>query len=111
MAYADTYVLAKEEQIIQRLTVACAEVARDVFVEAGTVANHDVRLAMVSYAGPRGADFRRFAEEIALLLLFLNPTLAVSSTDAALKTAVAGLWTVYAQILTAKGLITLPAAA
>lgn len=105
MAYVDTYRLMGEEQLLQRLTVACAEVARDVFVEAGTVANHAERLLMVPYAGPRSADFRRFAEEIALLLLFLNPTLGTASTDAQLKTAVANLWTVYAQILIAKGLI------
>lgn len=105
--YAGTYVLAREEQILQRLTVACADVARDVFVEAAGVANHDVRLAMVPYAGPSTADFRRFAQELALILLFLNPTLGVASTDVQLKTAVAAIWTTYSQILIAKGTIKL----
>ena len=105
MAYQDTYALAKEEQLLQRLSVASADVARDVFVEGAGVANHDVRVAMVPYAGPRTADWRRFAQEIALLLLFLNSTLDVDSTDTELKAAVAGLWTVYAQILIAKGLV------
>lgn len=106
MSYQSTYDMVREEQIVQRLTVAVAEVARDVFIEPIGTANHDVRIAMVPYAGPRTSDFRRFAEEIALILLFLNPTLTVASTDAQLKTAVTGLWTTYAQILIAKGLIT-----
>ena len=105
MAYTDIWTLAKEEQLLQRLAVAVAETARDVFVEGAGVANHDIRTAMVPYAGPRTADWRRFAQEIALLLLFLNPTLSLESTDEQLQTAVAGLWTVYAQILIAKGLI------
>lgn len=110
MAYVEIYKMAGEEQLLQRLTVACAEVARDVFVEADTVADHATRLLMVPYAGPRTSDFRRFAEEISLLLLFLNPTLGAASTDVQLKTAVANLWTVYAQILIAKGLIQAQAA-
>jgi len=110
MAYVDTYRLMGEEQLLQRLTVAVAEVARDVFVEPVGTADHATRLLMVPYAGPRTSDFRRFAEEVALLLLFLNPTLTAASTDAQLKTAVANLWTVYAQILQAKGLITAPGA-
>jgi len=108
MSYQSVYELAKEEQLLQRLAVASAEVARDVFVEGAGVPNHDVRVLMVPYAGPRTADWRRFAQEIALLLLFLNPTLAVDSTDAELLAAVAGLWTVYAQILISKGTLTLP---
>ena len=108
MSYQSVYELAKEEQLLQRLAVASAEVARDVFVEPAGTANHDVRALLVPYAGPRTADWRRFAQEIALLLLFLNPTLAVDSTDAELKAAVAGLWTVYAQILVQKGTLTLP---
>ena len=108
MSYQTVYELAKEEQLLQRLAVASAEVARDVFVEGAGVANHDVRALLVPYAGPRTADWRRFAQEIALLLLFLNPTLDVDSLDPELKAAVAGLWTVYAQILIEKGLITVP---
>ena len=72
MSYQTVYELAKEEQLLQRLAVASAEVARDVFVEGAGVANHDVRALLVPYAGPRTADWRRFAQEIALLLLFLN---------------------------------------
>jgi len=102
MAYIDVYTTAKEEQFLQRLSVAAAEAARDVFVD-GTASAIDK--AMVPYAGPRTADWRRFAEEIALLLLFLNPALDGESSDANLLDAVAGLWSVYAQILVAKGLI------
>ena len=108
MSYQSVYELAKEEQLLQRLAVASAEVARDVFVEGAGVANHDVRALLVPYAGPRTADWRRFAQEIALLLLFLNPTLDVDSLDPELKTAVGNLWTVYAQILVEKGTLTLP---
>jgi len=108
MSYQSVYELAKEEQLLQRLAVASAEVARDVFVEGAGVANHDVRALLVPYAGPRTADWKRFATEIALLLLFLNPALTVDSTDAQLKTAVGNLWTVYAQILVEKGTLTLP---
>ena len=108
MSYQSVYELAKEEQLLQRLAVASAEVARDVFVEGAGVANHDVRVAMVSYAGPSTSNWRRFAQEIALLLLFLNPTLTVDSLDSELLAAVAALWTVYAQILVEKGTLTLP---
>lgn len=106
MSYQSTYDLVREEQIIQRLTVAVAEVARDVFIENPATANHDVRIALVNYASPRFRDFRSFAEEMTLLLLFLNPTLSVASTDAELKTAVTNLWTTYAMLLQSKGLIT-----
>jgi hypothetical protein len=105
-SYTDTFRMAGETQFIQALTVACADVAKDVFVEAVGVADHATRLAMVPYAGPRTSDFLRFAQEISLLLLFLNPTLVATSTDAQIKTAVAGLWTTYAKILVAKKLIT-----
>ena len=90
---------------ICEITVAVADVARDVFVADSGVADHAERVAMVPFAGPRTADWQRFSREIALLLLFLNPSVDVESTDAELKTAIAGLWTVYAQILVAKGLI------
>ena len=105
MSYQSIFELAKEEQLLQRLAVAVADVAADVYTE-GAVPNHDVRLAMVSYAGPSTQDWRRFAQEIALLLLFLNQSITVSSTDAQLKTAVADIWTVYAGILIQKGVIT-----
>jgi len=105
MSYQSTYALSREEQIIQRLSVAAADVARDVFVEDAGTPQHDVRIAMVPYVGPRTQDFLRFAREVALILLLLNPALAVESTDEDYKTALASLWTVYAQILEAKGLI------
>lgn len=108
MAYKDTYLAMSEEQIIRAITIAAADVARDVFVEAGATPNHDVRLALVSYAGPRTSDFQNFAKELALVLLVLNPTLGAASLDSAFKTAVAGVWTAYAQLLQARGLIVLP---
>lgn len=40
MAYTNVYVAMHEEQIIQRLTIAVADVARDVYVEAPATANH-----------------------------------------------------------------------
>lgn len=111
MAYVDVFQAMTEEQILQRLTIAVADVARDVYVEAPTEPSHDLRLALVAYAGQRTADFRRFAEEVALLILLLNPTLGVASSDGDIKTAVAALWTVYAGLLQAKGLIAVEAAA
>jgi len=108
MAYKDTYVAMQEEQIIRAITIAAADVARDVFVEAGNTANHDVRLALVAYAGPRTNDFQSFAKEIALILLVLTPSLTAASADSAFKAAVANIWTPYAQLLQARGLITVP---
>lgn len=109
MAYADTYLAMQEEQILRKLTVGASDVARDVFAEGTGVANHDVRLALVSYAGPRTSDFQNFAREVALICLVLNPSLTAASADTAFKTAVAGIWTAYAQLMQAKGTITVPA--
>ena len=105
MTYAEIFTTATEEQLLQPLAVAIAAVAKDVFLEGIGVPNHDVRLAMVSYAGPSTRDWYNFAQQIALLLLFLNPTITASSTDEQLKTAVEGIWTVYARILVQKGVI------
>lgn len=109
MSYTEVYVATHEEQLLQRLTVAAAEMARDVFIEDASTPNHDARLAMVSYAGPRTAEFRRFAQEIALIVLVLNPTLGVDSADQDYYDAVSSIWTAYAQLLAAKGSITVAA--
>lgn len=103
MAYEDIYRLQSEELVLRPLTVAVAAVAKDVFTEDAGVPAHDVRLALVNYAGPRTAEFRRFAQEIALIILVLNPTLNAGSTDEDYYDAVSGIWTAYAQLLVAKG--------
>lgn len=106
MAYKDLYHLAHDPQLTQRLVPAVAQVCTNVFTEAVGTANHANRVALVNYAGPRLEDFSRFAQEIALLLLVLNPTLGVASTDADLVTALTGVWNAYANIMVAKGLVT-----
>lgn len=106
MAYKDLYTLAHDPQLTQRLVPAVAQVCTDVYTEAVGTANHANRVALVNYAGPRLADFQRFAEEIALLLLVLNPTLTVAATDAQLVTALGAVWNAYANIMVAKGLAT-----
>lgn len=106
MAYEDIYRLQSEELVLRPLTVAVASVAKDVFTEDAQTPAHDVRMALVNYAGPRTAEFRRFAQEIALIVLVLNPTLGVDSADQAYYDAVSGIWTAYAQLLAAKGSIT-----
>lgn len=106
MSYLSTYVDTQEEQILRKITVAAADVARDVFAEAGNTASHAERIALVSHAGPRTQDFVSFAKEIVLVLLVLNTSLTAASTDPTYKTAVAAVWTAYAQLLIAKGTIT-----
>ena len=107
MAYKDTHALMVDEQLLERLTVACADVARDVFAETVNVPSasvYNIRRAMIAYAGPSSQDFRRFAREIALVVLVVGGV-TLASNDAALKTAVANLWTTYARILERKGVI------
>jgi hypothetical protein len=111
MAYRDTYKLMVDEQLIEKLTVACADVARDVYAEATNVPNYEIRRALIAYAGPGTSNFRNFAKELALVLLVVNATLTLASTDAVLKTAVAALWTTYARILERKGVISEPVVA
>lgn len=109
MPYLNTYHLANDPQLWQRMIPAVAEVAVAVYNEAGTTPQHATRLAMVAYAGPRTSDFLNFAKELALLLCVLNPTLTAASTDAQIKTAIENIWTAYALVLAAKGLITVAA--
>lgn len=105
MAYLDIYRLARDPQLTQRLIPAVAQQCITVWSEGAGVANHDVRLKLVAYAGPRAADFERFAGEIALLLCVLNPSLSVATADAALVQALESVWTAYALILQSKGLL------
>lgn len=109
MAYLDTYTLAHDPQLTQRLVPSVAQQCTNVWVENPVTANHAVRVALVAYAGPRLADFERFAQDVALLLCVLNPALGVQSTDAQLVTALESVWTAYALIMQAKGLITVAA--
>lgn len=108
MAYIDTYRLMRDEQLIERLTVAVADVARDVYGEATNTPSYEIRRSLIAYAGPQTSDFRRFAQEIALVLCVVNSSLTVASTDATIKTAIANLWTTYARILQRKGTISEP---
>lgn len=106
MTYLETYTLARDPQLTQRLVGAVAQQCTNVWVENAATASHAERLALLSYAGPRMADFERFSQEIALLLAVLNPTISVSTADADLVTMLDGVWTAYALIMKAKGLIT-----
>ena len=103
MSYTSNYMLAKDEQLLQQLTGALPDVADDVFVE-GAVADHDLRMALVAHAGPVFSAYRAFAQEMALQLV---TTMAVDldSTDAEMKTAVANIWTAYAQMMEVRGVI------
>lgn len=105
MAYKDIYTLARDPQLWQRLVPSLAQVCTNVYVENPTTANHAERVALVNYVGPRLADFERFAQECALLLCVLNPTLGIETPDATLVTMLTGIWTAYALIMKAKGLI------
>lgn len=105
MAYLDIYRLARDPQLTQRLVPAVAAQCVAVWGEGAGVANHDTRIKLVAYAGPRAADFERFASEIALLLCVLNPTLSTASADAQLVQALEAVWTPYALILQSKGLL------
>lgn len=106
MAYVDTIRLSREEQLIERLTVAVAKTAWYIASEDAGTANHDLRMALVAYAGPTNADYRRFAEQCTVYLLAQNAGITVNSSDADLDTALAGIWTGYAAVLEAKGTIT-----
>lgn len=109
-SYADTYVLSKEEQLVQRLTVAVAKTAWYIAAESEQAENHALRMALVAYAGPTNADYRRFAEQCTIYLLAQNAGITINSSDADLDTALAGIWTGYASVLAAKGTITVEAA-
>lgn len=105
MAYVDTYQLAGEEQLIQRLAVSAAKTAWYISSEDPNTPSHDLRMALVAYAGPRNVDYRSFAQECTVYLLAQNASIGLSSTDADLDTALAGIWNGYAAVLEAKGLI------
>jgi len=109
MSYLESYTLARDPQLWQRLVGAVAQVCADVYTENITTPEHDVRIALVNYAGPRLADFERFAQEVAMLLCILNPTISTATTDANLVTALKGIWTAYGLIMQAKGLISVVA--
>jgi len=106
MAYTDTYLLSTEEQLIQRLAVSVAKTSWYISSEDPNTANHDRRMALVAYAGPRNADYLRFARECTIYLLTQNESVDIDSTDAELDTALAGIWNGYAAVLEAKGSIT-----
>ena len=110
MAYVDTIRLSREEQLIERLTVAVAKTAWYIASEDAGTANHDLRMALVAYAGPTNADYRRFAESCTVYLLAQNAGITINSSDGDLDTALAGIWTGYASVLAAKGTITVPVA-
>ncbi len=110
MAYVDTIRLSREEQLIERLTVAVAKTAWYIASEDAGTANHDLRMALVAYAGPTNADYRRFAESCTVYLLAQNAGITINSSDADLDTALAGIWNGYAAVLQAKGTITVPVA-
>lgn len=69
MSHLDVYTNAYQAENINRLTVAVAEVARDVFTEGAGVADHDLRMQLLNHAGPRTADYERFAREIAVTVM------------------------------------------
>lgn len=109
MSYQGIWTLARDPQLTQRLVGAVAQQCTNVWVENPATASHAERVALVAFAGPRASDFQRFAEEVALLLCVLNPTISVSTPDADLVTMLASIWTAYALIMQAKGLITVVA--
>lgn len=106
MSYLESYILAQDPQLWQRMVGAVAQVCTNVYTENPATANHDLRVALVNYAGPRLTDFERFAKEVAMLLIVLNPTIGVDTPDESLVTMLEGIWTAYAAIMQAKGLIT-----
>lgn len=109
MAYLDIIRLSREEQLVERLTVAVAKTAWYIASEDAGTANHDLRMALVAYAGPTNADYRRFAEQCTVYLLAQNAGITINSSDADLDTALAGIWTGYAEMLLAKGTISVAA--
>lgn len=109
MAYLDTIRLSREEQLVERLTVAVAKTAWYIAAESEQAENHALRMALVAYAGPTNADYRRFAEQCTIYLLAQNAGITINSSDADLDTALAGIWTGYASVLAAKGTITVAA--
>lgn len=109
MTYLQGYLLAQDPQLWQRLVGAVVKVCVDFYMENPATGGHALNVALVNYAGPRLADFERFAKEIALLLVILNPTISTATADADLVTMLKGVWPAYAAIMQAKGLIAVAA--
>ena len=104
MAYADLDTLATDEKFIQKLTFAISEKVKDVYLGDNTLAGLDG--ATAAYVGPRTADFRNAAIELTALIITVNPSLNLDSTDAQIDTAVGQVWTAYGKLLEKRGLIT-----
>ena len=105
MAYVDIYTQAREEEFLRKLTVAIIDKAKAVYA-GGALDLSTLEDTLVVYAGPRSADFRRFAEEVSAIVLAIAPTLTTSSPDADFLTAVNSAWIPFATLAAAKGLIT-----
>ena len=106
MAYQDLYAQAREEQFLQKLTVAVVGKVRDQYVAGPGIDMASVADVLAVYAGPRSSDFRRFAEEIAAVVLVVDDSLTSDSADAEFDTAVDAVWGPYGALAAAKGLIT-----
>lgn len=106
MSYLATYTLCLEEQTIRKLAMATAKTAWYISTEAENTPSHDLRMAMVNYAGPRLSDYMAFARELAAYLFTQNASLTAASADADYDTALAGIWNVYAAALVARGVLT-----
>jgi len=104
-SYTEIFTLALDPDFTKRLAVAVADVGDEVYGEGSGVPNHDLRMAMLAYAGPTLSAYRAFAQDLALALLTLNQDMNESVTDAQLKSAVEQIWTPYALLLEARGLI------
>lgn len=107
--YVTTYQYAVDEQSLQRLVIATAKIASDIFTENPATASHAERMALVNYAAPRLTDLRSFAQEVAPVLFTLNAALAPNSADQDFYNALSSVWTAYAKILVAKGVISVTA--
>jgi len=108
-SFETIYVNAVTEENVNRLAIAIANVVRSVFLEGAGVAEHDLRIQLVNYAGPRTADYERFANEIAITVMANpSPVIDADATDAQYEAVVASLWTSLAKLYEAKGIISLP---
>lgn len=110
MAYIDLYGTAREEEFLQKLTVAITDKVRDQYVLGSGIDMTDAGDVLAVYAGPRSQDFRRFAEEFAAIVLIVDQALTGTSTDAEFDTAVNTAWLPYAELAENKGLITVEVA-
>lgn len=104
MSYISNYALARDEQLLRQLTGALPDVADDIFAEDEGVVDHGLRMALVAHAGPPFSAYRIFAQEMSLQLI-TTMSVDLASTDAQMKTAVADIWTAYAKMMEARGVI------